>query len=391
MFRNYSVRTVIIAFTALSIALMNLMAFLLSANMNVLLMLNVVGIVLLITLWSYMTQYLVRPINEVKRNIDEINAGNLSISLREFGNNCAGKLIPGINSLAKEVSSLVKDIRKSSHSASVISGTLANQSAELSVKTEQQSSMLMQTAASMEEISAGTKSNAENTRQLNTITSEAHKSAGHGSELMQKLTENMVSITDCSRKMTEIISIMDGISFQTNILALNAAVEAARAGEHGKGFAVVAGEVRILAKKSSDSANHIKSLIEQTNINVMQGAKLVSEAEKNMHDIVSGSDDLNVLMEHIFISTQEQEKGIHQITLALSELEKVTHGNAAVVVELAHSSDVLKDQVVELQKRTSNLRLGDEERVVTATTPPKTPSKPLKPLKQADEGHWETF
>lgn len=391
MFKNYSVRIVIIVFTAISIALMNLMAMLLSANINVLLMLNVVGITLLITLWSYMTQYLVKPINEVKRNIDEINAGNLSIFIREFGNNCAGKLIPGINNLAKEVSSLVKDIRKSSHSASALSGTLANQSAVLSVKTEQQSAMLMQTAASMEEISAGTKSNAENTRQLNTITSEAHKSAGHGSELMQKLTENMVSITDCSRKMTEIISIMDGISFQTNILALNAAVEAARAGEHGKGFAVVAGEVRILAKKSSDSANHIKSLIEQTNINVMQGAKLVSEAEKNMHDIVSGSDDLNLLMEHIFISTQEQEKGIHQITIALSELEKVTHGNAAVVVELAHSSDVLKDQVVELQKRTNNFRLSDEERVITATTPPKTPSKPSKPLKQADEGHWETF
>ncbi|MGB7801800.1 methyl-accepting chemotaxis protein [Buttiauxella sp.] len=388
MFKDYSVRTVIIVFTAISFALMNLMAFLLLANVNVLLMLNAVGVVLLLILWAYMTKYLVKPINEVKRNIDEINSGNLSISIAEFGNNCAGKLIPGINSLAREISSLVMDIRKSSNSASVLSGTLAHQSADLSVKTEQQSAMLMQTASSMEEISAGTKSNAENTRQLNTITSEAHKSAGHGSDLMQKLTENMVSITDCSKKMTEIISIIDGIAFQTNILALNAAVEAARAGEHGKGFAVVAGEVRVLAKKSSESAKNIKSLIEQTNINVMQGAKLVSEAEKNMHDIVSGSDDLNLLMEHIFLSTNEQEKGIQQITIALSELEKVTHSNAAVVVELAHSSDVLKDQVVELQTRTSNLRLGDEQRVVTTSTPRIVPAKPLKP---ADEGQWQTF
>ena len=388
MFKDYSVRTVIIVFTAISIALMNLMAFLLLANTNVLLMLNAVGVALLLILWAYMTRYLVKPINEVKRNIDEINTGNLSISIAEFGNNCAGKLIPGINSLAKEISSLVIDIRKSSNSASELSGTLANQSADLSVKTEQQSAMLMQTAASMEEIAAGTKSNAENTRQLNTITSEAHKSAGHGSDVMQKLTENMVSITDCSKKMTEIISIIDGIAFQTNILALNAAVEAARAGEHGKGFAVVAGEVRVLAKKSSESAKNIKSLIEQTNINVMQGAKLVSEAEKNMHDIVSGSDDLNLLMEHIFLSTNEQEKGIQQITIALSELEKVTHSNAAVVVELAHSSDVLKDQVVELQTRTSNLRLGDEERGVTSVI-----SRPVraKPSKQAVEGQWQTF
>ncbi|WP_237931939.1 methyl-accepting chemotaxis protein [Buttiauxella sp. S19-1] len=388
MFKDYSVRTVIIVFTAIAIAAMDLIAFLLLVNVNILLMLNVIGVVLLLILWAYMTKYLVRPINEVKRNIDEINTGNLSISIREFGNNCAGKLIPGINSLAKEISNLVMDIRRSSNSASELSSTLANQSADLSVKTEQQSAMLMQTAASMEEISAGTRSNAENTRQLNIITSEAHKSAGHGSDLMHKLTENMVSITDCSKKMTEIISIIDGIAFQTNILALNAAVEAARAGEHGKGFAVVAGEVRVLAKKSSESAKNIKSLIEQTNINVMQGAKLVSEAEKNMHDIVSGSDDLNLLMEHIFISTNEQEKGIQQITVALSELEKVTHSNAAVVVELAHSSDVLKDQVVELQTRTNNLRLGDEERVLVTGTPRKVPANPLK---QAEEGLWQTF
>lgn len=388
MLNNYSVRTVILVFISASFVFIDLTAFLLVANVNVILMLNVVGVVLISTLWFYMTKYLVRPINEVKRNIDEINAGNLSISIHEFGNNCAGKLIPGINSLAKEISSLVMDIRKSSDSASILSGTLANQSAELSVKTEQQSAMLMQTASSMEEISAGTKSNAENTRQLNDITNEAHKSAGHGSQLMHKLTENMVSITDCSKKMTEIISIIDGIAFQTNILALNAAVEAARAGEHGKGFAVVAGEVRVLAQKSSESAKNIKALIEKTNTNVMQGAKLVSEAEKNMHDIVSGSDDLNMLMEHIFLSTNEQEKGIQQITIALSELEKVTLSNAAVVVELAESSDVLKNQVVELQKRTNNLRLNDEDKI---TMPVSALFVPTKQKKQPSEDHWQTF
>lgn len=388
MLNNYSVRTVIIVFIALVFVLMDLVALYLLASMKILLMLNVAAIALLSILWLYMTKYLVIPINQVKKNIDEINSGNLAISIPEFGNNCAGKLIPGINSLSKEISSLVMDIRKSSNSASVLSGTLANQSAELSVKTEQQSAMLMQTASSMEEISAGTKSNAENTRQLNSITSEAHKSAGHGSQLMQKLTENMVSITDCSKKMTEIISIIDGISFQTNILALNAAVEAARAGEHGKGFAVVAGEVRLLAKKSSESAKNIKSLIETTNINVMQGAKLVSEAEKNMHAIVSGSDDLNILMEHIFISTQEQEKGIQQITIALSELEKVTVSNAAVVDELAQSSDVLKNQVVELQERTSNLRLGNEDSMGAVISPQLVATKKIK---HAQEGNWQTF
>ncbi|WP_455425489.1 methyl-accepting chemotaxis protein [Dryocola sp. LX212] len=366
MLKNASVRSVIALFLLLSFAVVDLLAFVLSADYKIMLMLNIVWVIVLGSLWSYMTIYLVRPINQVKSNIDEINSGNLSVYIPEFGGNCAGRLIPGINTLSAEITTLVMDIRRSSQSAKNISETLALQSATLSVKTEQQSAMLMQTASSMEQISAGTRNNAESTRQLSDITSGAHRSANHGSDLMQKLTTNMTSITDCANKMTEIISIIDSIAFQTNILALNAAVEAARAGEHGKGFAVVAGEVRNLAHKSSESAKNIKSLIDLTNQNVMQGATLVSEAEKNMHDIVSGSESIDALMGHIFISTNEQEKGIQQITLALSELEKATQSNVAVVEELAGSSEVLNKQVFELQKRTSNLRLGEGEEATRA-------------------------
>jgi methyl-accepting chemotaxis protein len=366
MLKNASVRSVIALFLLLSFAVVDLLAFVLSADYKIMLMLNIVWFIVLGSLWTYMTIYLVRPINQVKSNIDEINSGNLSVHIPEFGGNCAGRLIPGINTLSAEITTLVMDIRRSSQSAKNISETLALQSATLSVKTEQQSAMLMQTASSMEQISAGTRNNAESTRQLSDITSGAHRSANHGSDLMQKLTTNMTSITDCANKMTEIISIIDSIAFQTNILALNAAVEAARAGEHGKGFAVVAGEVRNLAHKSSESAKNIKSLIDLTNQNVMQGATLVSEAEKNMHDIVSGSESIDALMGHIFISTNEQEKGIQQITLALSELEKATQSNVAVVEELAGSSEVLNKQVFELQKRTSNLRLGEGEEATRA-------------------------
>jgi methyl-accepting chemotaxis protein len=366
MLKNASVRSVIALFLLLSFAAVDLLALVLSADYKIMLMLNIVWFIVLGSLWTYMTIYLVRPINQVKSNIDEINSGNLSVHIPEFGGNCAGRLIPGINTLSAEITTLVMDIRRSSQSAKNISETLALQSATLSVKTEQQSAMLMQTASSMEQISAGTRNNAESTRQLSDITSGAHRSANHGSDLMQKLTTNMTSITDCANKMTEIISIIDSIAFQTNILALNAAVEAARAGEHGKGFAVVAGEVRNLAHKSSESAKNIKSLIDLTNQNVMQGATLVSEAEKNMHDIVSGSESIDALMGHIFISTNEQEKGIQQITLALSELEKATQSNVAVVEELAGSSEVLNKQVFELQKRTSNLRLGEGEEATRA-------------------------
>ncbi|NIF34060.1 chemoreceptor protein [Enterobacter sp. Cy-643] len=387
MLKNASVRSVIVYFLAISFLVIDFLAFALSASVLVLAMLNIAWVVLIFSLWTYMTIYLVRPINNVKRSIDEINAGNLSVHIPEFGNNCAGRLIPGINTLSAEITTLVMDIRRSSQSAKALSESLAHQSATLSVKTEQQSAMLIQTASSMEQISAGTKNNADSTRELSDITSGAHRSANHGSDLMQKLTSNMTSITDCANKMTEIITIIDSIAFQTNILALNAAVEAARAGEHGKGFAVVAGEVRNLAHKSSESAKNIKSLIDITNQNVLQGASLVSEAEKNMKDIVSGSENIDTLMGHIFISTNEQEKGIQQITTALSELEKVTQGNVAVVEELAGSSEVLNKQVFELEKRTSSLHLGENDEASVILSPQRAPRRTLK----KEEEHWQAF
>ncbi|VEB95548.1 Dipeptide chemoreceptor protein [Cedecea lapagei] len=387
MLKNASVRSVIALFLAMSFLIVDILAFVLSANIILLAMLNIAWVLILSTLWTYMTIYLVRPINNVKRSIDEINSGNLSINIPEFGNNCAGRLIPGINTLSAEITTLVMDIRKSSLSAKSLSESLAHQSATLSVKTEQQSAMLIQTASSMEQISAGTKNNADSTRELSDITGGAHRSANHGSDLMQKLTSNMTSITDCANKMTEIITIIDSIAFQTNILALNAAVEAARAGEHGKGFAVVAGEVRNLAHKSSESARSIKSLIDITNQNVLQGASLVCEAEKNMKDIVSGSENIDALMGHIFISTSEQEKGIQQITTALSELEKVTQGNVAVVEELAGSSEVLNKQVFELEKRTSGLQLGESDEARRILPSPAAAKRLLK--REAE--HWQTF
>ncbi|MCS3431013.1 methyl-accepting chemotaxis protein [Klebsiella sp. BIGb0407] len=376
MLKNASVRNVITLFMVCSFLLIDILAFLLAASASVLLMLNIAWCVLIICLWTYMTLYLVKPINEVKRNIDEIGSGNLSVHIAEFGNNCAGRLIPGINKLSSEITSLVLDIRQSSLSAKHLSNHLVSQSDSLSVKTEQQSAMLIETAASMEQISVGTKNNAESTRKLSEITISAHRSANHGSHLMQKLTSNMASITGCANKMTEIISIIDNIAFQTNILALNAAVEAARAGEHGKGFAVVAGEVRNLAHQSAVSAKNIKSLIEMTSQNVMQGVSLVTDAEKNMQDIVSGSTNIEELMEHIYIATAEQEKGIHQITIALSELEKVTQSNIFVSEELTSSADVLNNQVAGLQKRISNLRLEGHD---TYNVTPKV-IKPMIPV-----------
>ncbi|ELC7444577.1 methyl-accepting chemotaxis protein [Enterobacter hormaechei] len=360
MLRNISVRTFIVYFLLCVFLVSDGVIALFSRNSSLFIAVIIVQFIALFLLWAYMTKYLVTPINTVKKSIEEVTSGKLGVSIPEFGNNCAGRLIPGINSLSSNIATLVREIRASSQTAITLSDQLSSRSAQLSVKTEQQSASLVQTAASMEEMAASTKNNADNTRlaseQANLATLQARK----GGELMGQVANNMQSITDCAQQMTEIISLIDGIAFQTNILALNAAVEAARAGDHGKGFSVVAGEVRSLAHRSAEAAKNIKSLIEVTSHNVTQGVNVVSEAEKNMHDIVTGSGNVSRLMDEISASTSEQEKGISQITQALSELERVTQSNVSMVEELNGSSDVLRNQVIELQTRTRNFRLENE-------------------------------
>lgn len=268
MLRNISVRTFIVYFLLCVFLVSDGVIALFSRNSSLFIAVIIVQFIALFLLWAYMTKYLVTPINTVKKSIEEVTSGKLGVLIPEFGNNCAGRLIPGINSLSSNIATLVREIRASSQTAMTLSDQLSSRSAQLSVKTEQQSASLVQTAASMEEMAASTKNNADNTRlaseQANLATLQARK----GGELMGQVANNMQSITDCAQQMTEIISLIDGIAFQTNILALNAAVEAARAGDHGKGFSVVAGEVRSLAHRSAEAAKNIKSLIEVTSHNV---------------------------------------------------------------------------------------------------------------------------
>lgn len=389
MFKNISVRTFIMVFILAVFLITDVICLILSKNIFLLSLINIVWVAALTLLWIYMTKYLVTPINAVKRSIDEVNDGNLAVRIPIFGNNCAGRLIPGINNLSNNISTLVAEIRASSDNAMTMSDQLANRSAELSVKTEQQSATLMQTAASMEEIAASTKNNAEHTRLASERAGEATQCARKGGALMGDVATNMQSITDCARQMTEIIAMIDGIAFQTNILALNAAVEAARAGDHGKGFSVVAGEVRNLAHRSAEAAKNIKTLINVTSENVTQGANIVAEAEKNMQEIVSGSGELSNLMEQIAVSTSEQEKGIDQITMALTELETVTQSNIGVVEELAGSSDVLKRQVIELQSRTQSFRIGNEAPMPAATAA--APALQPAVAGNHDRNFWQSF
>ncbi|MFZ3619233.1 methyl-accepting chemotaxis protein [Leclercia barmai] len=357
MLRNISVRTFILSYLVVVFLVIDGLVVFLAPQMSLLILLNCLFVITWGFLWLYMTQYLVVPINTVKKTIEEVVSGNLGVTIPEFGNNCAGRLIPGINTLSHNLATLVREIRSSSHTAMTLSEQLAARSTALASKTELQSASLIQTSASMEQMAATTKNTADNTRLANEKASVATHQAKKGGELMGQVANNMHSITECAQQMTEIITLIDGIAFQTNILALNAAVEAARAGDHGKGFSVVAGEVRSLAHRSAEAAKNIKSLIDVTSSNVSQGAMVVAEAEKNMHEIVSGSGQVSKLMDEISTSTYEQERGIAQITQALSDLEQVTQSNVVMVEELSGSSAVLKNQVVELQTRTRNFHL----------------------------------
>jgi Methyl-accepting chemotaxis protein len=357
MLRNISVRTFILSYLVVVFLLIDGLVIFLAPQTFLLILLNSLFVIAFLFLMFYMTQYLVVPINTVKRSIEEVVSGNLGVTIPEFGDNCAGRLIPGINTLSSNIATLVREIRSSSATAMSLSDQLAARSTALAAKTELQSASLIQTSASMEQMAATTKNTADNTRLANEKANVATRQAQKGGELMGQVANNMHSITECAQQMTEIITMIDGIAFQTNILALNAAVEAARAGDHGKGFSVVAGEVRSLAHRSAEAAKSIKSLIAVTSSNVSQGAMVVAEAEKNMQEIVSGSGQVSRLMDEISTSTYEQEKGIAQITQALSDLENVTQSNVGMVEELSGSSAVLKNQVVELQTRTRNFHL----------------------------------
>jgi methyl-accepting chemotaxis protein len=261
-----------------------------------------------------------------------------------------------LQSTLARMSSAVTSIRSTAAGMEVACTEIAHGNQDLSARTESQASALQQTAASMEELSSTVKQNAENARQANQLAQSASTVAVQGGEVVAQVVDTMKGINDASKKIADIISVIDGIAFQTNILALNAAVEAARAGEQGRGFAVVAGEVRSLASRSAEAAKEIKQLITDSVGRVAQGTALVGRAGATMNEVVSSIRRVTDIMGEISAASNEQSQGVAQVGVAVTQIDQTTQQNAALVEEMAAAASSLSLQAQELMQAVSVFR-----------------------------------
>ncbi|WP_081768651.1 methyl-accepting chemotaxis protein [Herbaspirillum sp. RV1423] len=286
----------------------------------------------------------------------DIASGNLarSITIRQGDQT---SLIASIRVMRNRLAEIVGQVRAGTDTIATASGQIASGNLDLSSRTEQQASSLEETASAMEEITSTVKQNADNARQANQLAVSASEVAMAGGNVVSQVVETMGSINASSKKIVDIISVIDGIAFQTNILALNAAVEAARAGEQGRGFAVVATEVRSLAQRSATAAKEIKSLIDSSVTQVDTGSKLVAQAGSTMNDVVNSVKRVTDIVGEITSASQEQSDGIEQINLAITQMDEVTQQNAALVEEAAAAAQSMQEQASKLSDVVSIFKL----------------------------------
>jgi methyl-accepting chemotaxis protein len=291
-----------------------------------------------------LTRSITRPIHEAVKVAQTVAAGDLTSRIEVRSTDETGQLLSALKAMNDNLLRIVGDVRASSDSIATGSAQIAMGNADLSQRTEEQAANLEETAASMEQLTATVKQNSDTARQANQLASTASAAAANGGVVVGQVVGTMQSITESSRKISDIIGVIDGIAFQTNILALNAAVEAARAGEQGRGFAVVASEVRSLAQRSASAAKEIKILIGESVTKVESGSKLVDNAGQSMSDIVQQVKRVTDLIAEISSASVEQTQGISQVGDAVQQLDQVTQQNAALVEQSAAAADSLKQQ-----------------------------------------------
>ena len=303
-------------------------------------------------------------LEEVARVFSALAKGDLTETIANEYSGTFGRLKDDANTTVEQLTSIIGQIKEATEQIDTAAKEIAAGNSDLSQRTEEQASSLEETASSMEELTSTVKQNAENAKQANQLVLGASDVAQRGGDVVKQVVSTMNGITESSKKISDIISVIDGIAFQTNILALNAAVEAARAGEQGRGFAVVATEVRNLAQRSAAAAKEIKSLISDSVEKVAMGAKLVDQAGETMEDIVTSVRRVTDIMAEITSASIEQSSGIEQVNQAITQMDEVTQQNAALVEEAAAAAESLEEQAVALGAAVSQFKLEEQARQV---------------------------
>jgi methyl-accepting chemotaxis protein len=312
----------------------------------------------------FIAKVIATPIGQAVKSAREIASGDMTVSLHALGRDETAQLLRALDEMRQSLSVVVANVRQNSESVANASAEIAQGNNDLSARTESQASALEETAASMEELSSQVNNNADNARQASQLATSASAVAVKGGEVVGRVVNTMKDINESSRKIADIISVIDGIAFQTNILALNAAVEAARAGDQGRGFAVVASEVRSLAGRSAEAAKEIKSLIGASVERVEQGTLLVDEAGLTMSEVVTAIRRVSDLVSEISSASHEQSAGVAQVGEAVAQMDQATQQNAALVEQMAAAASSLKTQAGELVSTVSVFKLDANESVV---------------------------
>ncbi|KQQ40302.1 chemotaxis protein [Duganella sp. Leaf126] len=315
-----------------------------------------------------------RPLARAEQAADRIARGDLDVHLDIDSKDEIGKVLQALNGISSNLSGVVGQVRAGAEQITTAATEISNGNLDLSSRTEEQASSLEQTAASMEELSGAVRQNADNAAQANQMAMAASGVAARGGEVVAQVVDTMGSINASSRKIVDIISVIDGIAFQTNILALNAAVEAARAGEQGRGFAVVASEVRNLAQRSATAAKEIKELIDDSVSKVDAGSRQVAEAGNTIREVVESVRRVTDIMAEISSASDEQRTGIGQVHDAIHQMDEVTQQNAALVEEAAAAAAALQDQAHDLVEVVRIFNLGSNAGAVHSLVKPGTKS-----------------
>ncbi|WP_454721421.1 MULTISPECIES: methyl-accepting chemotaxis protein [Cupriavidus] len=316
------------------------------------------GLALAVYSWLALRRAIAQPLEAALAHFEHITAGDLSRTVHIRSQDEMGQLLAGIARMQDGLAQTVLAVRNGSETIAAATKQIAAGNVDLSSRTEQQAASLEQTAASMEELTGTVKQNADNARQAASLAATASETANHGGEVIRDVVSTMSEINESSARIADIISIIEGIAFQTNILALNAAVEAARAGEQGRGFAVVAGEVRTLAQRSSSAAKEIKDLIDKSSARVTTGTTLVGQAGATMDEIIRDIQRVSDIMGEISAASAEQTGGIDQVARAVSQMDEVTQQNASLVEEAAAAAQSLEEQAGKLRETVAVFRLG---------------------------------